>query len=229
MEVDKFITFKYYDFHSHSKLTEKDIFRINSQDVHDLDLHDDSYYSIGIHPWYIDNSRIDTSIKILESNIKLRNCIAIGEAGLDRIKGPEIEIQKRVFQSQIDFACHYRLPLVIHCVKSFDILFNIFSSQSPNIFCIIHGFNKSVELARSLIKKGFLLSFGDSVLKSLQLQNLVQSLNPDSFFLETDDSSCSIGEIYEFVAKLKCISIEDLAQGQRKLYLAIFQKLFFGN
>ncbi len=229
MQFEKFNSFKYYDFHSHSKFIEKDIFRINSQDVHNLNLQDDSYFSIGIHPWYIDISSLDTSIKILESHIKMRNCIAIGEAGLDRIRGPAVEIQKQVFQLQIDLAGHYSLPIVIHCVKSYDILFNIFSSSSPNIICIIHGFNKNVELARSLTKKGFKLSFGASILKNVQLQNILQFLNPDTFFLETDDSSSSIKEIYEFVAKLKCISIEDLAQGQRKLYLEIFHKLFFGN
>ena len=228
MKYENFLNFDYFDFHTHSNIIDEKIFKIYSFDINNFQIHKDIYFSVGIHPWFISEDSIDKSVKLLEFHIKMDRCIALGESGLDKIRGPDFELQKIVFQNQITLANLYRKPLVIHCVKSYDVLLNLIKKTPPNVKCIIHGFNKNYELAKILISKDFILSFGAFLLKDVKLQKIIKSLEADTFFLETDDSTRSIQEIYEIVAKLKGISIKDLANSQRKLYLSIFNNLITG-
>ena len=41
-------------------------------------------YSIGIHPWHIDDNSINEDLKIIKSKLSLKECIALGECGLDK-------------------------------------------------------------------------------------------------------------------------------------------------
>jgi TatD DNase family protein len=228
LKYEKFLNFDYFDFHTHSSNIDEKIFKIYSHDINNFQIQNDTYFSIGIHPWFIDEKSIDKSMKLLEFHLKMNRCIALGESGLDKIRGADFEVQKIVFQNQITLANLHNKPLIIHCVKSYDVLLNLLKKNPPSVKCIIHGFNKNYELAKILSSKGFILSFGAFLMQDEKLQKIIQSLEADTFFLETDDSTRSIQEIYEFVAKLKGISIKDLARSQRKLYLSIFNNLTTG-
>jgi len=228
LKYEKFLSFDYFDFHTHSSNIDEKIFKIYSYDINNFQLPNDNYFSIGIHPWFINKHTIDNSIQLLDFYLKMNRCVALGESGLDKIRGADFELQKNVFQNQITLANLHNKPLIIHCVKSYDVLLNLFKKTSPSVKCTIHGFNKNYELAKILISKGFLLSFGAILVKDVKIQRIIQSLEADTFFLETDDSSLSIQEIYDVVAKLKDISIKDLANCQRKLYLSFFNNLITG-
>ena len=228
MKYENFINFDFFDFHTHSNTLGNKIFKIYSHDINNFQIQKDTYFSIGIHPWFIQEKKIDESFTLLEDHLNMNRCIAIGETGLDKIRGADFELQKIVFQNHISLANLYNKPLIIHCVKSFDVLLNLIKKTPPTVKCIIHGFNKNYELAEVLLSKGFILSFGALLIKDVRLQKIIQSLGADTFFLETDDATQTIKEIYDFVAKLKGISVEELAESQRKLYLSIFNKLIIG-
>ena len=70
---------------------------------------------------------------------------------------------------------------------------------------IIHGYNKSLEMAQQLTEKGFLLSFGEAAVHEdrnafKSLQWLYQQGQP--YFLETDGSMIDIPTLYEKIAIL---------------------------
>lgn len=165
--------------------------------------------SIGLHPWYATLDKLELQMKYLTVLAKQDNVKLIGECGLDKLKGEPLDHQLLILIQQIKLAEELQKPLIVHCVKAFDELIALKQRLKVKVPMVIHGFNKNEELGRQLLAKGFLLSFGATVLKeSSNLAKLIE--NTDNFFLETDDSELSIGEIYSAVAEIKKCSVDEL-------------------
>ena len=75
---------------------------------------------------------------------------------------------------------------------------------------IIHGFNKKKAIADEMLKHGFYLSFGKSVLHNLSLQTSLKEIPLEKIFLETDDANFDIAELYQKTAEIKEISVEEV-------------------
>lgn len=190
----------YINIHTHHLSKDNGVFLFNNRfgtstsSVTKLYL--ESYFSIGIHPWDAD---IQFSMAEFEKIIQHPNCLGIGECGLDKVIDIDLELQKKVFISQLDLAVKFQKPVIIHCVKAFDELIEICASYHSKIPLIIHGFNKSVQLAKQLIDKGFYISLNDSIFKKEDIDFSV--LLQEKLFLETDNSeSILIEEVYQKAA-----------------------------
>ncbi len=166
--------------------------------------------SAGIHPWQLKEDSL-LQLNQLEKLASCKNVIAIGECGLDRIKGPAIEIQFDAFRSQIDIANRVKKPLILHLVKSYsDILAISHSLKTP---WIVHGFKGNGIEAENLLKKGARLSFGPRVLTDETMQALFSSIPLDCIYLETDTKPVLIFEMYQKAALLRNLEIDDLRTG----------------
>lgn len=165
-----------------------------------------NYYSIGLHPWF---SPYEREIELLQKLEKLSlqsNVLAIGECGLDKLKGGKMSQQIDLFKSQITIAETCNKPLVLHIVKGWSELFEINKNKQIKVPLIIHGFRGKAQLAEHLLAKGFYLSFGQYAHnEAIQL-----AFNANKLFLETDDSFLSIKEIYTYTANVLGITIDDL-------------------
>jgi TatD DNase family protein len=165
--------------------------------------------SIGLHPWYAKLAELELQMKYLRVLAKQDNVKLIGECGLDKLKGESLENQLIILMEQIKLAEELEKPLILHCVKAFDELLALQKILNVKVPMIIHGFNKKEELGKQLLAKGFLLSFGSSVLKqNSSAARLIKDTN--DFFLETDDAEVSIQEIYQAVAEIKKCSVDEL-------------------
>jgi len=176
--------------------------------------------SIGLHPWHATLDKLELQMKYLMVLAKQDNVKLIGECGLDKLKGEPLNHQILILTQQIKLAEELRKPVILHCVKAFDELLQLKNRLEVKVPMIIHGFNKNAALGSQLIAKGFLLSFGATVLKeSSNLAKLIE--NTDNFFLETDDAEINISEIYSAVAEIKKCSVDEL----KALIFANWEKL----
>lgn len=192
----------FFDFHHHKKNVPYGIYNVEFNAIPP-----DSTYSLGIHPKDIDINLIDLQLDWLVSNIN-ENCFAIGECGLDSLVSIEQKIQENIFLRQIKISNEVKRPLIIHCVRKFYevISFKKYAEQPM----IIHGFNKTQNIADDLLKNNFYLSFGKPVLYNLSLQNILKNTPLDRIFLETDNEYFNIEELYQKASELKGISLEKL-------------------
>ena len=78
-----------------------------------------TFYSIGLHPWHIAVETQNSSIENIEQSLKNKAIIAIGETGLDRANGTQMEMQKTVFERHLLLAQKFNKPLIIHAVRSY--------------------------------------------------------------------------------------------------------------
>lgn len=178
--------------------------------------------SIGIHPWYGHLEELPKSMKYLNVLAKQNNVQLIGECGLDKLRGEEIPKQLQMLEAQINLAEELKKPVILHCVKAFDELIALKKRLKPSVPMIIHGFNKKYEMAQQLMAHGFYLSFGAAVLKSEEIAQILEEIQ-QPFFLETDDSDIDIVTIYERVAEIKKITVDEL----KDVIFANWKKLVF--
>ena len=181
-------------------------------------------YSTGIHPWYINKETIETDLKIINSNLQLTNCVALGECGIDKKIKTDLNLQLEIFEKQILLAVKYNKPIIIHCVAAFQEIIAVKLKLSIEIPLVIHGFSKNVEVANQLIKNDFYLSFGKNLLLNPDSKGVLREIPIDKIFLETDNSQYKIEEIYAKAADYLEIEIIDLKNQIHSNYNKVFNQ-----
>lgn len=218
VEVHTYMT-PYINIHTHHLSKEDGVFLFNNRFGFEDEVYTDAYFSAGIHPWDVER---DISIRELESLVQHPNCLAIGECGLDKLKGPGISIQENVFTEQLRLALKYHKPVMIHCVKAFDELIAICQPYMNKIPLIIHGYNKSEQLALQLIHQGFYLSLGEPVLNKSGFNFRV--LPSEAIFFETDtNNGISIREVYQKASTLFNVPENELKEKIYSNFTALFK------
>lgn len=115
------------------------------------------YISVGRHPWHADRETSDEEWARILADPRV---VAIGETGLDKLRGPDLETQERELRKHVALSESEGLPLILHCVKAFDRLIALKRELKPHQPWVIHGFRGGEEQARQLMEHGMLLSFG---------------------------------------------------------------------
>ena len=118
-----------------------------------------AFHSVGIHPWHTINVASST-IERLHLLAAHPQIIAIGETGLDALKGASIDIQTDIFRLHVALSEKHQKPLIIHCVKSFNEIIALKKELRPTMPWIIHGFRGKPQLATQLLNNGFYISLG---------------------------------------------------------------------
>ncbi|MFN5147923.1 MAG: TatD family hydrolase [Flavobacteriia bacterium] len=167
----------------------------------------EGWFSAGIHPRFAEHSNEQS--EWLNKVTKSQKCLAIGEVGLDKLKGPAMDIQLAIFRRQIELSERLELPLIIHCARAWNELRSVKRELKPKQIWIYHGFAKAL-IAKEVLDEGMIISIGAAVLSNHKLQQAVINIPTNRLFLETDDSSTPVCRIYEKVSELKNIPLHDL-------------------
>ena len=208
----------FFNIHTHVSVhPESEILSLASEE---LSTDNRSFYaSVGIHPWTLTEENADIQWKALCESIKDKRIVAIGECGLDKLKGPSMELQTAVFKQEAALAEDSSLPLIIHCVKAFNELIQLKKEISPCQPWIIHGFRGKLPLALDCTRHGFYLSIGSHF-----QENTLKAIPLDRLFIDTDESEESIGSIYQRIAETKGISQQELTEAINKNLREVFFK-----
>jgi len=165
-------------------------------------------FSVGIHPW--DAEQFSDKLMLdLEKWSSDSRFVAIGECGLDKNSKVTMEVQLDVFKKQIDLSERIQKPLIIHCVGSFNELFEIKKLLKPKQLWIIHGFRGKPELAKQVLKLNCALSFGEHFNPAS-----VRITPINKLFIETDESHITIDSLYLQIAKIKELDPNRLSAGE---------------
>jgi TatD DNase family protein len=201
----------YFNLHTHHFTNQSTILELVNQYPWEFDA-SIPQYSIGIHPWHINENRLASDLKIIEDKLQLNECLALGECGLDKRIDIPFSLQVEVFEQQIALAEKYQKPIVLHLVGAYQELIEIKKRLHISVPIILHGFSKNEQIAQQLIDNGFYLSFGKYLLRNPDLKDVFLSIPNDCFFLETDTIEESLEEVYQLAAQYKNIAIADLIQ-----------------
>jgi len=199
----------FYNLHTHHKEPDAGVVALVNQYPLEFDASVD-LYSIGVHPWKIDEATLEKEFDIIKSKLSDPKCLAIGECGLDKRIEMPIEEQLPVFRRQLELAQKWNKPVVIHCVAAYQEAIALKKELQPSVPMIIHGFSKNEQVAAQLIDAGFYLSFGKYLLRNPELSSVFASVPADRYFLETDMIEETIFQVYEKAAEARSVSVETI-------------------
>jgi TatD DNase family protein len=228
---------KFIDFHTHLQESEPSqnsgvlkVFSVELEDFMSLNsqVKQRKLFSVGLHPW-----RLAENLNCLQMNIEefrkiaeQPNAIALGEAGLDRVRGPGIDIQTAYFRELIRLAAETRKPLIVHCVRCYPELTALKKQFGRDVKMMVHGYNANPRILDQLFEHGFYVSFGIAAFKRedicLYIKNNPQTLS--RLCLETDDSDINIQDVYALAARESGLDIEDLSRIMKNNFISLFQE-----
>ena len=174
------------------------------------------FHSSGIHPWDADL----TLIPNLEIQLQNPFCKAMGEVGLDRLKGPSIEIQHSVLLEQISLANRLKKPVIFHIVRAWDEFYTLQKSQQETPW-ILHGFNQAKQFPRLVQTKVF-FSLGPASLQNPHMQSILSKIPLNRILFETDDTATAINQVYRDYSQANSTPLEELKAQIEQNFIAIF-------
>jgi len=117
--------------------------------------------------------------------------VAVGEIGLDyHYNNSPREIQRKVFEKQLQIAADTDLPVIIHTREADEDTKSILKNFSPHLKKkgVIHSFTSGKELAEWVLNENFYLGFNGIVTfkKAENVQEIVKMSPLERILLETD-------------------------------------------
>lgn len=198
------------------------------------------YCTLGIHPH---EGAIYTAEvgRFIEQNATDPRVIAVGEIGLDYYykQSPE-DAQREAFRAQLDIAARLGLPVEIHTRDAEEDTVKILEEYRGRVNGIIHCFTGTQWLADRCLDLGFNISISGVVTfkNADALRDVVRSLPLDRIHVETDapflapvpqrgkkNTPAFVVHTAKFVAELKGVTEEKLAEQTRLNALKLFPKL----
>jgi len=192
----------------------------------------------GLHPCSVKEDFTE-ALKHIEQSLAARSFPAIGEIGLDFYWDLTFEKEQyQTFHQQIEWALHYRLPVVIHSRQSIEQTIAVVSEhQNGNLRGIFHCFNEGESEAKKIVELGFLLGIGGTVTyKNSKLPEVLKNISLEHIVLETDapylppvpfrgkrNESSYIVYTAQKLAEIKGISLEEVAAVTSTNALKIFE------
>jgi TatD DNase family protein len=180
-------------------------------------------HSVGIHPWWIQPEALPQQYEWVTQH--LHEATAIGECGLDKRGAVDFETQRMVARWHIEMAALHCKPVILHCVKAYNEMQQIIAEMRPGVPIMFHGFRGSLQLMDDLCRKGYFLGVGP-IANQEAFRTMVQHMPLSNMTLETDDGAAPIEFVYQQVATIKEIAIEELVMAMKQNALSIFGAKF---
>ncbi len=189
-----------------------------------LPKYDYMYGAIGIHPEQVHNYKME-DIAYVAEHLKDSKVVALGEIGLDYHYEKESRAEQiKLLETQLEIAEKENVPVVIHSREATDDVMTCLKKYK--VRGVIHSFSGSLEEAQEYIKMGFLLGInGVITFKNSNIKDVFKKIDLEHIILETDAPYLTphpnrgkrnepkyVKDIAEFVANLKGVSLETLAE-----------------
>ena len=192
------------DFHTHRTDATSAIISV---DPRRFDPRPGLWYSVGFHPWDMATDITDDDIALLELYARHPQVLAIGETGMDRMRGGDLKVQQALFVRHLQLAQEVGKPVVVHNVRSTqDILDARRKAGFGSVPLAIHGMRGNAHVARTLLDAGCYLSFGARFNTAALLATPL-----DRLLIETDDApDITIDDVAALVAQTLRLSPDDV-------------------
>lgn len=195
------------------------------------------YAAVGIHPENCADFAPEQigALRALAAEDKV---VAIGEIGLDYYwaENPPKELQQEVLRRQLALAQELHLPVIIHDRDAHADTLAIVE-EFPAVRGVFHCFAGSAEMARELIKMGWLLSFnGAATFKNAKkAPEVIAAVPLDKLMIETDapyltpmphrgerNDSSFVRFVAEKIAEIKGVSAQEVERATWETGKAFF-------
>lgn len=187
------------------------------------------YGTQGIHPHEAEtfNDAVEAEIRTHIGDTKI---VAVGEIGLDYYYDhADREVQRTVFRRQLQIACDYSKPVVIHSRDADDDTIEILREFEATLTRrgVIHSFTSGPGLARYALDQGWCLGFNGITTfnKAENVRDIVRMSPIEQILLETDapfltpvpyrgreNAPCYLPFVAEKIAEVKELPLQQVIE-----------------
>lgn len=147
------------------------------------------FFTIGYHPHYADKFNKD-DIGKLDSLVKNKKLVAIGEVGLDYYRNlSSRDKQKEAFREFIRLAKKLNLPLIVHCRESQIDIYNMLKDEFSDFGRVVfHCFSGPEDFMDRCLELGAMFSFTANITypQATKLKTLARKIPLEKIMIETD-------------------------------------------
>jgi len=151
--------------------------------------------------------------------------VALGEMGLDYFKEySPAELQRQIFQEQLELAGSLELPVIIHNRDSDEDMRQLMEQYGPGTG-VMHCFTSDLAMAEHMVSLGYLISFsGIATFGNATVEATIRGISLDHCMVETDcpflapvpkrgrtNEPAFVQYTAQKVAELKGMTLEDVA------------------
>ena len=209
------------------------------QPVLDMTRFDHVWASAGVHPLNLDGQA--PTVETLRQLSDHPEVVAIGEAGLDYHYGKDRKQQQQEwFAMQLTAAAEQQLPIIVHTRDAREDTLNLIAAHgSRDSAGVMHCFTETWDMARKAMDMNFHISFSGIVTfrNADELREIARKVPLDRILVETDSPYLTpvpfrgksnepkyVVEVGKFIADLKGISVETLAEHTTNNFFTLFGK-----
>ena len=208
---------------------------------------DGVYAAVGIHPHHAhklitnDELRITNELEEIEQLLSHPKVVAVGEVGLDnhtydntvykdyQVDSRFLELQKELFQKQIELAIRYKKSLILHNREAKDDFLQILWEKWVTRLedkTVFHCCEPDETLLAFAKENKIFIGVDGDVTYSKEKQEFIKKVPVEMLVLETDspfllpeplrsqkkypNEPANISIIYKFISQLCAVNIEDL-------------------
>lgn len=178
--------------------------------------------AFGCHPWYIENLDTDWKDK-LEQYLQKYPSAQIGECGIDRLRGIDVEQQIGILKEHLLLANKHNRAVNLHMVKAEDIFLSLKKELPKRV--IIHSFGGSISFLQALLKTNVFFSINPRLRQKRNFADLIRQIPLDRILTESDApyqaQLSDIADLAQQMAQIYNISALELTQ----IIIANFKRL----
>jgi TatD DNase family protein len=175
------------------------------------------YPAIGYHPWRLSPDQDDETLAYLDSNLK--NCVALGEVGLDYKAKRKKKAQKAIFRELLEIAKRHDKPVIVHCRYVHETAYHAVKEAGIEK-AIFHWYSGPLDLIPLIAGDGYYMSATPALLynpyhaeaiKAAPLSNLLLETDAPVQYQELAARPVHVQVTLQEVARVKDISVEEIA------------------
>ena len=102
------------------------------------------------------------------------------------LKFPNLTLQKEYFLNHINLANKYNLPIIIHCRKMHNEVYEILKENKVLKKGIMHCYSGDKEHVKKFLDLGYYFGFDGPITKSNKYDEIIEMIPIDKIVVETD-------------------------------------------
>ena len=159
--------------------------------------------AIGYHPWAIVEKDIEATIRFVDDHLK--NCIALGEVGLDYKIKIKKTIQQQVFEALLELAAKHDKPVNVHSRYSFERAHAMLREAGIEK-AVFHWYSGPLDILDRILASGYFISATPALAYSERHRAAVERAPLNQILIETDAPEQYQGESSEPATLLKSLA-----------------------
>ena len=187
--------------------------------------HESIYAVVGIHPSDARSATEDSWI-LLREQLKHPKVVALGECGFDYYHDTSFnDIQRVVFEKQLEIAKEVDMPIVVHMRDSVDDVYAMLKEKGQGLSGVIHCYSGNVAMMHKFLALGFYIGLDGPVTfkNAHDVHEVAKAVPMNRLVIETDapyltpapyrgkrNEPAYVSYVAEKIAELKGMTYEEV-------------------